>query len=259
MRELNKLFSGLFIFAAPVCFGQNVFMLQKGDSSIVIKTGEYPYFYNSIREVFDSCLYQSEKGNHPVTVDTISINSSFNEELNGWNVEWRVKRDSSLLQKGFFNILGRAEGEFNCFWVMDSSKCFYKSGIKEGMESFYRLNKFHVRQYKNGWLDGIYYVLDKHLLARITQYKGGKKHGIDQDYWLSTNGISLHYSDVYINGIIKDGKSYVYNPDGSVFAETSHKNGQLHGIYKIYGGRGTLLRFEKYRNGKMIKNYLAGK
>jgi len=102
----------------------------------------------------------------------------------------------------------------------------------------------------------MYYVIEnERFLSHISEYKKGKKHGIDHDFWVSNNEVSLHYSDIYVDGVIKDGKSYVYHPDGSIFAETNHKNGRLHGICKIYGARGTLIRFEKYKNGKLVKTY----
>lgn len=254
MKEVLTIITVLqFVIFNDDAFAQNIFYIKKQDSLIQINSMESCYFYNPIKENLDFFLLVKNPRDVGMC-DPIHVYATFNSQLSIWEVSWINKRDSILIQKGRFNKNYQADGEFEVYKGEYIGKCYFKNGVKEGLETFKSTSgELNVRQYKNGVLDGACYsIIDDKFIKSFTQYKNGKHHGVDIAYWITENGISIHYSDMYINGKIIDGKYYIYNPDGTIFIEQNYKNGLKQGVQiRYYNGR--TVEKQKYRNGTLIK------
>ena len=218
MRYLYIIFG--IVISSHTCHSQQNLFLNKQDTVIKIRLIDTICFYNVIDESFE--YLKNEKG----IPDTITIDAKFDLKKEKWYVEWIYKRFNDVIQKGTFNDLNQADGKFELFYGDSVSRCNFVNGYKEGIQSRWIFNNLHIKHYKKGKLDGIAYTIqDGKFLKRITEYKGGEKDGIDRGYWVTKDGLSIHYSDIFINGKHKNGKAYIYAPDGRIFIEETYRNG----------------------------------
>ncbi len=119
----------------------------------------------------------------------------------------------------------------NYYPPFTASKTYYVNGKKHGVVTKWCDDgeKLKLREhYNHGQLDGLsekWRCIGKHYLIRSTEYKNGKKDGIEKIY---------------------DDHNY---RDGSLYSSIRYKNGKKHGISKVYHSKGKPCCLDTYKNG----------
>jgi len=119
----------------------------------------------------------------------------------------------------------------NYYYPFTLSEIYYVNGKKHGVAKEWcdGRKKLKVREhYHHGQLDGLseeWRCMGKHYLIRSTEYKNGKKDGIEKIY------------------------DDINHRDGSLYSSIRYKNGKKHGVSKIYHSKGKLCCLDTYKNG----------
>ena len=137
-----------------------------------------------------------------------------------------------------------------------SSKTYYVNGKKHGVLTQWCDDgkRLKLREhYNHGQLDGLseaWSCRGKHYLVRSTEYKNGKKDGVEKVYDnINYKDGSLYSSIEYKNGK-KHGVSKVYHSKGKLCCLNTYKNGILEGESKFWDHTGKLTKESVYKNGR---------
>ena len=144
----------------------------------------------------------------------------------------------------------------NYYYPFTASKTYYVNGKKHGVVTKWCDDgeKLKLREhYSHGQLDGLseaWSCEGKHYLERSTEYKNGKKDGVEKVYDnINYKDGSLYSSIEYKNGK-KHGVSKVYHSKGKLCCLNTYKNGILEGESKFWDHTGKLTKESVYRNGR---------
>ena len=142
-------------------------------------------------------------------------------------------------------------------YVYPVSETYYVDGKKHGVVKKWCDNsrkRLELREhYKYGQLNGLseeWRCTGKHYLVRSTEYKNGKKDGVEKIYDdINYRDGSLYSSIEYKNGK-KDGVSKIYHSKGKLCCMDRYKNGIQEGESEFWDHTGKLVRQTIYRNGR---------
>ncbi len=134
---------------------------------------------------------------------------------------------------------------------------YYVKGKKHGVLKEWcdssRKNLKLREHYNYGQLDGLseaWQCMGQHYLVRSTEYKNGKKDGVEKIYDdINYKDGSLYSSIEYKNGK-KHGVSKVYHSKGKLCCLNTYKNGILEGESKFWDHTGKLTKESVYKNGR---------
>jgi len=148
---------------------------------------------------------------------------------------------------------------------MNKSITNYKEGLKHGIEQIFHQNgdNYIESNYKNGLLDGLKILWDSDYdtvcLTYKNRYKEGKKHGIQEHYFVAKGEVyngSLEKIEIYKNGEL-NGTSFYWSIDEMssynyryLDSKKRYKKGKEHGKQISKYPDGTLESIENYFEGK---------
>ena len=144
----------------------------------------------------------------------------------------------------------------NYYYPFTLSEIYYVNGKKHGIAKEWCDGRKKLKKrehYTYGTLNGLseeWSCRGKHYLIRSTEYKNGKKDGVEKVYDnINYKDGSLYSSIEYKNGK-KHGVSRVYHSKGKLCCLNTYKNGILEGESKFWDHTGKLTKESVYKNGR---------
>lgn len=97
------------------------------------------------------------------------------------------------------------------------------------------------------------YRRDGSRISKIGFDSAGQYHGLTEFY--RPDG-QLDRRQTFKYGT-REGKSELYHPNGKKWIESNFKKGEYDGIFKAWNEQGDLLEWKEYKDGKVVRDYLA--
>lgn len=239
----------VFVLMSNVIVGQNQFMLDK-EKGIIISEGETTEYFNVFSEIHETFPFDYFNN---IPDDTIILDIVYDENLEAYTATWKEKKSDSLIQKGTFNKEGESDGRFEGFSETNSAYCYYKGGLKEGVQVIELTNLTLVSNYSNNKRNGASYIIQDGLFIKsIVHYKNDELDGFAEAFWLPEGKMVLNSTTNYKDGEIQDGLHIIYHPNGAKWIESNYKDGLLHGWEITYNSLEEVTKKRKFYKGEIV-------